>query len=63
MLLSIIIPTKNEEENIARVLNSILKQPSFDPKEIEIIVIDNPNTTDATREITRQFPEIGRAHV
>ncbi len=56
MLLSIIIPTKNEEENIARVLNSILKQPSFDPKEIEIIVIDNPNTTDATREITRQFP-------
>jgi glycosyltransferase involved in cell wall biosynthesis len=56
MLLSIIIPTKNEEVNIARLLGSIVKDKAFDTEHVEIIVIDNPTTTDKTREIAQKYP-------
>lgn len=42
MKLSIVIPTKNEEENIVRVLNSIKKQINID--NIEVIISDADST-------------------
>lgn len=50
-LVSVIITTRNEAENIGRLLESIKKQtyPS-----IEIIVVDN-NSTDATKSIARKY--------
>jgi len=50
-LVSLIIPTLNEEKNIGRCLRSILGQTY---KNIEIIVVDN-NSTDKTREIVETF--------
>ncbi len=63
-LLSIIIPTKNEEQYLPLLLESIKKQASW----VEIIVADN-NSTDKTVEIAKQYnakivkggsPESGR---
>ena len=51
MILSIIIPTYNEEEYLPVLLESIKKQ-SFD--DYEIIVAD-ANSTDKTREIARSY--------
>lgn len=51
ILVSIIIPTKNEEKNIKRCLNSI-KSQSY--KNIEIIVVDN-NSSDKTKNIARHY--------
>ena len=51
MKLSIIIPTKNEEKYLPRLLASVKKQ-SF--KDYEIIVADN-NSKDKTREIARKY--------
>ena len=65
MILSIIIPTYNEEEYLPALLESIKKQ-SFD--DYEIIVAD-ANSTDKTREIAQSYgcivvdgglPAIGR---
>lgn len=50
-LVSIIITTKNEEEHIQLLLESIRKQTY---KIIEIIVVDN-NSTDKTKEIANTF--------
>ena len=50
-LVSIIIPTFNEAENISNCLNSIKKQ-SY--KNFEIIVVDN-HSTDKTTTIARKF--------
>ena len=52
-LVSIIIPTKNEEKNIKRCLESCLAQGY--PK-IEIIVVDN-FSQDRTLEIAKQFTQ------
>lgn len=52
-LISIIIPTKNEEENIGRCFKSIKCQTYFQNK-IEIIVVDN-NSTDRTKEIAKKY--------
>lgn len=52
-LVSIIIPTKNEEKNINRCLESI-KQQTYPNKKIEIIVIDN-NSIDQTKKIARKY--------
>ena len=49
MTLSIIIPTKNEEEYLTALLKSIKKQ-TF--KDYEIIVADN-NSKDKTRKIAK----------
>lgn len=67
-MLSLIIPTKNEEQNIKNCLESI-KQQNFDAEKfstnlkeklvldkIEIIVVDN-NSTDQTKEIARHYTD------
>ena len=51
MLLSIIIPTLNEEDNLQNLLNSIKKQNFSD---YEIIVSDN-NSQDKTRLIAKKY--------
>ncbi len=51
MILSIIIPTKNEEEYLPKLLESIKKQ-TF--KDYEIIVADN-KSTDKTRKIAIKY--------
>lgn len=54
--LSVIIPARNEEENIAALLEA-LKEQTY-PKELfEVIVIDD-HSTDRTAEITRQFSHV-----
>ena len=50
-LVSIIITTKNEENNIGRLLESIKRQTY---PQIEIIVVDN-NSTDQTKNISSKF--------
>ena len=51
MILSIIIPTYNEEEYLPVLLESI-KEQSFD--DYEVIVAD-ANSTDKTREIAKEY--------
>ncbi|GAB4149193.1 MAG: glycosyltransferase family 2 protein [Patescibacteria group bacterium] len=58
MNLSILIPTKNEENNIGRLLESIVTDNSFDPTKVEVIVVDNPGTTDKTREVIARYSEV-----
>jgi len=53
-LVSIIIPTKNEEKNIEVCLKSIKSQAY---KKIETIVVDN-NSKDKTREIARKYTKL-----
>lgn len=55
MLVSIIIPTKNEEKNLEKCLKSIKKQ-SFLISQIEIVVVDN-NSSDKTREIALNYTQ------
>lgn len=54
-MVSIIITTKNERDNIGNCLKSINFQ-SYTAKEIEIIVVDN-NSVDRTKEIAKAFTE------
>jgi len=51
---SVIIPTKNEERNIERCLQSI-KNQTF--KEYEIIVVDN-NSNDKTKKIAKKYAQL-----
>lgn len=53
MLLSIIIPTKNEEKYLPILLKSIHRQ-NLPKSDYEIIVADN-NSTDRTREIAKKY--------
>ena len=54
--ISIIIPARNEEENIGKLLKALHEQTY--PKELfEIIVVDD-HSTDKTAGIVRQFPGI-----
>lgn len=53
MLVSVVIPTRNEEKNIKACLESV-KSQTFSPDQIEIIVVDN-NSTDMTKEIARMY--------
>ena len=48
-VVSIIIPTLNEEENVDECLN-FLKTQTYPHKKIEVIVVDN-GSTDITRDI------------
>lgn len=52
-LISVVIATRNEEENIENCLKSILKQ-TYLPNKIEIVVVDN-NSTDRTKEVARRY--------
>jgi len=49
-LVSIIIPARNEEQNLPRLLSSITRLPEI----AEIIVVDD-SSTDRTAEIARQY--------
>lgn len=51
-LISVIITTKNEEKNIERLLKSIERQLY---KEIEIILVDHPDTLDNTNKIAKKY--------
>lgn len=53
LLVSIIIPTKNEEKNIGRLIQSIQRSKDFSKEKVEIIVVDNPGTTDKTLDIAK----------
>lgn len=53
---SIIIPTKNEEENITRCLKSIKKQ-SY-PGKIEIVVVDNYSRDKTVKFARRYTPDV-----
>jgi len=50
-LVSVIVPTKNEEQNIVRCLKSIQKQTY---ETIEILLVDN-FSTDKTLEVSKKF--------
>jgi len=50
-LVSILIPARNEEKNIRRILNSMIKQ---DYPNLEILVLDD-NSTDSTGLIVQEF--------
>ena len=52
--ISVIIPARNEEKNIEKILTHIMNQ-SVKPD--EIVVIDD-NSTDRTSEIAGRFPEV-----
>jgi len=52
MKVSVVIPTYNEEKNIAKCLQSIINN---EEKADEIIIVDN-NCTDRTIEIAKKFP-------
>jgi glycosyltransferase involved in cell wall biosynthesis len=51
-LVSVIVNTLNSSRHLRACLQSI-KDQTYQP--IELIVVDNPRTTDATREIAREF--------
>lgn len=53
-LISIIIPTLNEERNIGKCLNSIFNQ-NYPKNSLEVIVVDD-KSIDKTIEIVKQFP-------
>jgi len=52
-LISVIITTRNEEENLGFCLESIKKQ-TFPSSKVEVIVVDN-NSTDKTKQIAKKY--------
>lgn len=54
-MISVIIPSYNEEANIARCLESLVKQ-TIPRKDYEIIVVDG-NSKDHTREIAERYAD------
>lgn len=54
--ISVIIPARNEEENIAELLKALLGQ-TYPKNLFEIIVVDD-HSTDKTVEIVTRFPEV-----
>ena len=57
MKLSFVIPAHNEENYIAKCLESVIREAKKTPRDIEIIVVNNAST-DKTREIVLSFPEV-----
>lgn len=55
-MISIIIPTYNEEKNIGRCLNALSNQ-TISREKLEIIVVDG-NSKDRTREIATEFADV-----
>ncbi len=59
--ISVIIPARNEEENIGNLLKALQEQTY--PKELfEIIVVDD-HSTDKTAEIVAQFENVKLLHL
>ncbi len=54
--ISVIIPARNEEENIGKLLQSLQAQ-SYPVKLFEVIVVDD-HSTDKTAAIVQQFPSV-----
>lgn len=54
-LVSVIIPTKNEQTNIKRLLKSI-KEQSYPKEKIEVIVVDN-YSQDKTRKLAKKYTD------
>jgi glycosyltransferase involved in cell wall biosynthesis len=50
-LVSILIPARNEEKNISKILDSLINE---DYKDIEIIIL-NDNSTDRTEDILKEY--------
>lgn len=53
LFVSVIITTKNEEENISNCLKSIRNQ-TYPQEKLEVIVVDN-DSTDKTKEIAKKY--------
>lgn len=58
---SIIVPVKNEEKVIGRLLNALLRL-NYPKDRVEIIVVED-GSTDNTREICERYAEIGGGNV
>ena len=57
MKLSFVIPAHNEENYIAKCLESVIREVEKTRRDVEIIVVNNAST-DKTREIVLSFPEV-----
>lgn len=57
MKLSFVIPAHNEENYIAKCLESVIREAEKSRRDIEIIVVNNAST-DKTREIVLSFPGV-----
>src|SRR3990172_113240 len=53
-IISVIIPTLNEEKNIKRCLSSIFRQ-TYPKKRLEVIIVDD-SSTDKTVNIAKKYP-------
>ena len=56
-IISIVIPTFNEQKNISRIIKQLLKLDIT--YEMEIIIVDD-NSIDGTSDLVRQFAQIDR---
>ncbi|WP_439130811.1 TIGR04283 family arsenosugar biosynthesis glycosyltransferase [Polaribacter sp.] len=56
MLISIIIPVYNEQENLAKSLSTLCEQANKFP--LEIIVANSPETSDETPKVCHQFAKV-----
>jgi glycosyltransferase involved in cell wall biosynthesis len=57
MKISFVIPAYNEEAVIAKCLESVQKELTRTPCEVEVVVVNNAST-DKTREIALTFPGV-----
>lgn len=53
-LVSVVVPTYNEEKNIENCLRSVREQ-TYPQENIEIVVTDSERTTDRTKEIAQKY--------
>ncbi|MBV8531385.1 MAG: glycosyltransferase, partial [Candidatus Eremiobacteraeota bacterium] len=60
-LISVIVPTLNEEARIGPVLDEMLSQQDLDA-ELEVLVADG-GSTDATREIVERYARRGNVRL
>ena len=54
---SVVIPTHNRKEKLARLIRSIL-QSSYPPNKLEIIVVDDASTDGTCKYIKKLFPQV-----